>query len=263
VLLADAPPHGVCPSDDVFPDGGPEGAVVDLLQQADRLADLNARLMMVLCGRHGAGYNGFTGMNEVFQAICTRACPYNDPVMIPLDAGRDAVAMLTQLVTGAAAELDAEDAFLAVADQVEAEVRASAASPAAMAAACAAPMTDAEVDARVTATMAARGITLTPVQHDGVVTVEAPAAAVFSSAPSLKAARAELSAKGLLLAVPPPPRSSRISRMAGGDDGCAALHVTSASAVLTSSRHASADDYARLKSKRSSARTPSHTADGC
>ncbi len=229
------------PSDDAFPEGGPAGAVVDLLQQADRLADLNARLVMVLAGRHGASYNGFTGMNEVFQAICVRACPFNDPVMIPLDAGRDAVSMLTQLVTGAAAELDAEDAFLVAADAVEAEVRRAAAA-----------MTDAEVDVRVTATMAARGITLSAVRHDGAVAVEAPAAAVFSAAPSLKAARDELAAKGLLLA--------RSRMVAGGADGV--LHAMSASAVLTSSRTASADDYARLKSKRST-RTPSRTADGC
>jgi len=249
-LLTDAPPHGVCPGEhDNFPAGGPEGAVVDLFAQADRLCDLGARLVTVVAGRHGQAYDSQAGMGECYVALAKRASPHDDPIVVPLDAGPEVESMLVSLVTGAAAVLEEDDRLFDAGEAVEEEVRAEFRSRGADA-------DEDAVNAEVSTRLQARGVTAEEVRHDGSIAVDDKVVAKYVAAGSLQAVQEEVK-----VMLPEPSREryrcARVSRGGSGGAEEAATETLAAKRVSSSAIHqvrtpVSAAKWAAVKGKRAS-----------
>ena len=180
VLLTDAPPHGLAgASGDSYPDGGPEGSLVDIMEQCDAFADLNARMVVVIAGR-AAGALGYD-VNTVWRGLASRASPQDVPIVVPLEAKGHAADMLCELVTGIAAS-EAEDAQ--VVERIAAlEAQLLAAQP---------TLPEAERDAKVAALLSAVGRRVTTLCTDGEAAFDDGAAAALAVTPSLAAAREAL-----------------------------------------------------------------------
>jgi hypothetical protein len=181
VLITDAPPHGL--SDlvgDSYPLGGPEGHVVDLFEQCDRLADLNVRVISVVAGRLGSAHD--LDMGTIYRSICMRASPHDNPVVLPLEAKGHAADMLCELVTGVAAA-EHEDALLADRIMVT-ESKVVAANPG---------LTEAERDDKVAELLAAEGVTATTIATDGAALFDDTAVKMLCATPSMAAAKVALS----------------------------------------------------------------------
>ena len=184
VVLTDAPPHGLAgASGDSYPDGGPEGALVDIMEQCDAFADLNARMVVVIAGR-AAGEYGYD-VNTVWRGLAARASPQDMPLVVPLEAKGHAADMLCELVTGVAAS-EAEDAQV-VERIATLEAQLLAAQP---------TLGEAERDAHVAALLSAEGRRVTTLNTDGDAAFDDGAAAALAATPSLAAAREALRACG-------------------------------------------------------------------
>jgi len=184
VVLTDAPPHGLAgASGDNYPQGGPDGALVDIMEQCDALADLNARMVVVIAGR-AAGAHGFD-VNTVWRGLAARASPQDVPMVVPLEAKGHAADMLCALVTGVAAS-EAEDAEV-VERIASLEAQLLAAQPA---------LPEAERDVALAALLSAEGRRVTTLATDGDAAYDGDAAAALAATPSLAAARQALQDRG-------------------------------------------------------------------
>lgn len=177
VLITDAPPHGLSALvGDSYPNGGPDGEVLDLFEQCDRLADLNVRVIAVIAGRLGSAHD--LDMGTIYRSICMRASPHDSPIVLPLQAKGHAVDMLCELVTGVAAA-EHEDALLAGRIEVT-ELKVAEANPG---------LTEAERDDKVAELLSAEGLTTTVIATDGAALFDDATVKELCATPSMAAAK--------------------------------------------------------------------------
>lgn len=106
VWIGDAPPHGVCPSRDGFPQGCPCGRHWQVQAEA-------CREMGIVIHAVGAGHLGVEGTEEVFRTVAATTRGHfvsldRAPLLIPLITGVAAQDLDRQRVEGRVAELLAE-----------------------------------------------------------------------------------------------------------------------------------------------------------